>query len=57
MMDQSSVAPSIPIPTELLTEELLAAKGEYSVRHGKAPGAKKAQFVEERGFEYTAWDG
>lgn len=57
----SHVAPSIPIPTELVTEGLPAAKGGYSARPDKAPAAQKAllamQLAEEEGFEYIAWDG
>lgn len=57
----SYVTPSTPIPTELVTEGLPAAKGGYSARHEKAPGAQKAllaaRLVEEEGFEYIAWDG
>lgn len=57
----SYINPSIPLPTELVTEELPAAKGGYSALLGEAPGAKKAwlamQLVEEEGFEYVTWDG
>lgn len=55
------VAPSTPIPTQLVTEELPVAAGGYSAKCGKVVGAKKsqlvAQLVEKEGFEYIPWDG
>lgn len=57
----SHVAPSTPIPTQLVAEELPVAAGGYTAKCRKAVGAKKpqivAQLVEKDGFEYIAWDG
>lgn len=57
----SYIAPSTPLPTELDTEGLPAAKGGYSAKRGKVPRAEKiqeaARLVKDEGFDYIAWDG
>lgn len=61
---QSHVATSVPILTNLITEELPVAAGGYTAKGGVkkgAVGAKKpqmvAQLIEKNDFEYILWDG